>query len=343
MAVVSYIKPSVGTRVTDSVRAGAIVVQLDEMGESDKTSALRTFKYVYIPVDKTKPMTELRHETNSSLEDDNLREKLREHFAARASLSCDALDSYVASLKQKVSSKTSVNLRQVALSISVETYALTIPSKEFPLAVSLYTDEKAVAKKLELNERAMGLSRACGAKQELRGDCFVSRYFDDDDQWIRKDFCLSDCSSDAPWIRQARNNSKGGGMASLSSLYDQLGGSSQDPVKIDATQVIQSEMEKTRTHGENVVWHQTDTDVEICVMLPAGVNKRDIKVVSHRKSLSIHLEGWKLLHFPDLFSHIDPDATCWTLDASSRVLNVTLEKAALDAGAWTQLDALTCV
>ena len=57
---------------------------------------------------------------------------------------------------------------------------------------SLCCDEKSHAKQLPLNERAIGLAAACGAQaQQFRGDCYVSRYFDDDDAWVRQDLTLA--------------------------------------------------------------------------------------------------------------------------------------------------------
>ena len=49
-------------------------------------------------------------------------------------------------------------LRSLAGAVSVDTYALTVPSKAEPVAVSLYCDEKSHAKQLPLNERAIGLA-----------------------------------------------------------------------------------------------------------------------------------------------------------------------------------------
>lgn len=292
------------------------------------------FKYVYIPVDHTKQMVELWHPKNTNLEDDNLREKLKEHFAAAATLSSEALASYVTSVRARMP-ETTLDVRRMALSISVETFPLTIPTREAPRAVSMYTDEKAAHKKLPLNERAMGLAMACGATQQLRGDCFVSRYFDDEDAWIREDFGLDDMSSDASWIVATAKRRGPGGLAGLSSVYNKLGGGS--PVKIDAAQLAKDDMEATRTHSDDVQWTQTEADVELRVALPPGTEKGAIVVASHRQSLRVAVGGNTKLDVATLFDQIDPEATCWTIDGS--VLVITLEKAHPEhSEAWPRLD-----
>lgn len=39
---------------------------------------------------------------------------------------------------------------------------------------------------------------------EVKGDAFVGRIFDNDDDFRRLDFTMGDLSSDAPWIKQVR-------------------------------------------------------------------------------------------------------------------------------------------
>lgn len=298
---------------------------------------MSTFRYVLIPEDPAKPMVERSHPKNKCLEDDDLRDVFKAHFAG--GLSSEALDGYVSSLKSQIPNDTSsLDIKKMALSISVDTFALTIPSKEMHYGVSMYTDEKASVKNLRLNDRAIGLAKAAGAAQELRGDCFVSRYFDDDDAWLREDFTLEDCKSDAAWIVEASSKSRkggAGGMASLSKLYDQMGGGG-NATKIDAGQMKTIEMEKVRKDGDKVEWQQTSTDVEIRIRVDTG-DKKLIRVVSHRQSLTVSAPD-AVLTLPKLYTQIDPDATCWTFDKNDKVVTVTLEKAPQDEGTvWSRL------
>ena len=190
------------------------------------------FTYVLIPHEAHKPMVEYKHPKNTTLEDDDLREALKLHFSQSGTLTEDQLAAYCLSLKQQIHAKDPEcevrdrDLLAVAHGVSVDTFALTVPDKQHQHAVSLYCDDKGHAKNAPVNERACGLARACGhADQQFRGDCFVSRYFDDEDAWLREDFRIEDCSSDAQWVKDQKSISKKspGGMASLSDMYAKLG------------------------------------------------------------------------------------------------------------------------
>merc|ERR1712060_202858 len=85
---------------------------------------------------------------------------------------------------------------------------------------SMYCDDKGVAKNLEENARASGLAQAAGyVGQTFRGDVFVGRVFDDnEEEWRRIDLTLKDCSTDSDWCvmtRKQRVNRSSGDMASL--------------------------------------------------------------------------------------------------------------------------------
>merc|ERR1712217_486662 len=73
---------------------------------------------------------------------------------------------------------------------------------------------------LEENPRASGLVQAAGyVGQTFRGDVFIGRVFDDnEDEWRRTDLTLKECNADAPWMalcRRQRANRSSGDMASL--------------------------------------------------------------------------------------------------------------------------------
>ena len=308
------------------------------------------YTYVMIPCDTTKPMQELRHLRNTCLEDDNLREVLKLRFS-NSTLTAEQLRGYVAGLKMQIEEKmpdgggvSEAQLRSIAGAVSVDTYALTVPSKQAPLAVSLYCDEKGHAKQLPLNSRAIGLAGACGAKsQEFRGDVFVSRYFDDDDAWVREDFTVADCSSDAAWVKaaaEAAATSKSpGGMASLSAMYDQLGAGGQggaQPLKIDAREEERALMDVEHA-TDDFKWTQTDADLEIRIPVPPGTKSKDLTVNIKRNALKVALKADAAnpkLDVASLKNNVDVDSSTWYIDGD--VLIVTLEKAA--PGRWDSLD-----
>ena len=312
------------------------------MAEVVAKTMAEQYCYIRIPWDATKPMEELRHSKNTSLEDDDLREVLKYRFA-NTNLSASQLEGYVAGLKAQIAEKVpdgggldDAQLRQLAGAVSVDTYALTVPSKENPVAVSLYCDEKSHAKQLPPNPRACGLAAACGAQsQEFRGDCYVSRYFDDDDAWLRADLPLSDCRSDAPWVaaaaEAAKKSKSPGGMASLSAMYEQLGAGGgaggAGPLKVDAREEEKALMEaehEAATHS----WTQTEGDVEIRVPVPPGTRPKDLQVDVRRTSLKVALKAdaaTPLVDVATLTGAVDCDCSTWYVDGA--LLVVTLEKA----------------
>ena len=305
------------------------------------------FAYIRIPCDATKPMEELKHARNTCLEDDDLREVLKYRFANNM-LSAEQMESYVAGLQATIAEKVpdgggldAAQLRSLAGAVSVDTYALTVPSKAEPVAVSLYCDEKSHAKQLPLNERAIGLAAACGAQsQQFRGDCYVSRYFDDDDAWVRQDLTLGDCSSDAAWVARAaevaKTSKSPGGMASLSAMYEKLGagGGQNNLLKVDAAAEEAALMDAE--HAEATYsWTQTEGDVEVRVPVAPGTAARDLAVALKRTSLRVaaKADAKPLVDVTTLAGAIDVDCSTWYVDGA--VVVVTLEKAS--GGRWDSL------
>jgi len=235
-------------------------------------------------------------------------------------------------------------LRQLANSSSVDTFALTVPSKADPLAVSLYVDEKGQAKQLPPNPRASGLAAACGAQlQQFRGDVYLSRYFDDDEAWTRQDFGIADCSSDAPWVASAAAAAKRrggkGGLASMSSMYDKMG-TGKAPVTFDAVQADADAMDAAHDAGA-YAWSQTASDVEVRVSVPAATANKDVAVKITRLTLNVGLKGSApIVDIKRLCEPVDPDGSAWTFDGigDDRAIVVTLEKAKR-GGAWLQIEA----
>mmetsp|Transcript_18368 Transcript_18368/g.54577 ORF Transcript_18368/g.54577 Transcript_18368/m.54577 type:complete len:335 (+) Transcript_18368:226-1230(+) len=301
------------------------------------------FVYVWIPCDE-KPMRELVHTKNSTLEDDDLREVLKKHFARNA-LSGEGLTAYCQGLKAQIEEKMKESgtakiddldgrVNAIARGVAVDTFALTMPSKEDPEAISLYVDEKGSAKQLPVNARAVGLAAACGhADQQFRGDVFLSRYFDDEpnggEAWLRRDLRLAEVATDAPWVasavKRARAAKTPGGMASMSALYEQLGGGAGGgPLKLDAREEERKLMEQEHT-SENYAWTQTEGDVEIRVPVAAGTTSRGLSVDIKRSSLKVGPKGGAALVDVKLSAPVDVDCSTWYLDGSTVV--VTLEKA----------------
>ena len=88
------------------------------------------------------------------------------------------------------------------------------------MGVNLYVDDKGVAKGSPLNARASAICGQCGLPTEVRGDAFVAKLWDDQEGFVRHDFTLADCASDAAWVveAQARNANRTDPQAAMARL-----------------------------------------------------------------------------------------------------------------------------
>lgn len=124
------------------------------------------FTYVYIPADMSRAIEERSESAEGGLEDDKLNLVLRS------------------------GSEIGPNL---------DIIAVTVPTiNSFYKAVSLYKSGNDGCEKLEVNRRVVGLLTACGLqlKDEIRGDCVLSRMVDnDDDLWKRISITAAECTS----------------------------------------------------------------------------------------------------------------------------------------------------
>merc|ERR1719409_1013532 len=89
---------------------------------------------------------------------------------------------------------------------SLDIFPISVPVADTGYhSVSLYCDDKGIAKDLPLNQRAAAFIEACGyPPQSFRGDCYVGRIFDDEKRWGRRDFTIAEASSLAPWVKQCK-------------------------------------------------------------------------------------------------------------------------------------------
>lgn len=69
--------------------------------------------------------------------------------------------------------------------------------------VTFYCDDAATALGLPINPRASEIANCAGKPTEVRGDVFVARVFDNEEEFKRLDFTLGEVSSSAPWVKQA--------------------------------------------------------------------------------------------------------------------------------------------
>ncbi|CAK9018217.1 unnamed protein product [Durusdinium trenchii] len=299
------------------------------------------FKYVFIPASPNDDMQEMEYETDiTELEKDSFRSFVEKFFAAAG----QSADREI--LLQQLKERTGVDLQEKAdkgemandmldkllSTSSVEIFPVQLPTKETCFqGVSVYLDDKGVAKNLEENIRVSSLVQACGYPgQTIRGDCFIGRVFDDtQDEWRRMDFTLKDCSTDAEWIhvtKMQRANRKSG---DLQSMANSIG--VNNPARIDPSMLADS---APKGETADYSWKQSEDEVEV-TFKKEGLQKGDkkyVKVAFGRKRLRVEVKDQVIID-SSLAGNTTADECTWTL--SDGVLQVTLAKA--DEGTWPEL------
>lgn len=299
------------------------------------------FKYVLIPASTNDPMQELEYSGDIvDLSKDSFREFLEKYFSALG----QSVDRGV--LLKQLQERTGVNLQEKAdkgempgdaldrllSSTSVEIFPVMLPTEATNFeGVSLYCDDKGVAKSLEENPRVSGLVQACGfPAQTFRGDCFLGRVFDDNkDEWRRMDFALKDCRSEAPWVLATKKQRENRSSGDLASLAGKIG--AKNPAHITPGM-----LEEAAPNGEtdHYRWRQTEDEVEITFKKDElqKSEKKLVKVNFARQRLTVVVKGEALID-AELFGPTRPDECTWTL--SDGVLQVNLAKANDDS--WVKL------
>jgi hypothetical protein len=211
---------------------------------------------------------------------------------------------------------------------SCDIFPIQVPTKDGGyFAVSLYCDDKGMAKGLEANTRATGLVHACGyPDQTIRGDAFIGRIFDDEDAWYRCDFTLTDMRSDAPWVVLTKSL-KQRPASSLANLTAQM---AKNPAIVapGVNAPLQDASMEDTEESQTYRWRQEAEDVEITATLPAGTVRKDIKVNVQALSLKVQVKG-DLFFGGKLGGPVEADESTWTLGTDpdgSPHIQITLPK-----------------
>jgi len=280
------------------------------------------FKYVYIPCDNSKKMEELEYgEEIQTLETDTFRGFVEKYYCNLG----QSVDRSV--LLKQLQERTGVNLEEKKVemgeaaidrllqSTSVEIFPVQLPTKASDfLAVSVYLDDKGVAKELEENTRVSGIVQACGYPgQTFRGDCFLGRVFDDnEDEWRRIDFTLKDCSTDAAWVGAVKLQRANRSSSDMSSMANKIGMNQNNMAHINPNTM--KDQEKPTGETEVYRWQQADDEVEV-TFKKEGISKADksgVKVTFGRQKLKVEFKGEVLLD-ASLFGCVQADECLWTL------------------------------
>lgn len=122
-------------------------------------------------------------------------EVLRQHVAAHASKGGSAPADVSSDMLNKLAQSQTVDIVPLMPAFSGNGW----------LGVNMYVDDKGIPKNLEINRRATEISSECGIPTEVRGDAYISRLCDDqEDKFERQDLTMREISADAPWVKEAR-------------------------------------------------------------------------------------------------------------------------------------------
>ena len=292
------------------------------------------FAYIRIPADITSPIEECSFD-KVELSEDKFIKHIKQYFALLSPESNVDRDVLLKQLSEHAKQDISQTVDEQTLdqlmtmtSVDIMTVSLPVAENGF-VGVSMYCDDKGRSKNLPINDRATGLVMACGlVGQQLFGDVFVSRMFDDgENHWFRMDFTMKDVSSTAEWVkRTAEQMSRKlhSGPATLSGLANQFFANSSNG---GASTHILDNMSGPKTSGatDSYKWYQTDDEVEISVPLVDCADKRQISVEMKPNRVRIIASGVTIIDGP-LDDTIVVDESTWTFSQKDKMLQVSLSK-----------------
>jgi len=301
------------------------------------------FQYVLVPCDASEEMQELEYADDIvDLSKDTFREHCEKYFANMG----QSVDRSV--LLDQLTQRTGVNLKDKAATgelsaqaldnllqaTSCEIFPVMLPTKGTQFeAVSVYCDDKGVAKGLQENARMSGLVQGAGypSGQTFRGDCFIGKVYDDEegDEWRRTSFTMKDCSTDATWVKKCKEQRSKRSSGDMKALADKMGVNNAAKIMPDQT----AESAPTG-ETEQYAWKQVSDEVEITFKKEGLMKgeKKLVKVDFKKNHLRVEAKGEVLID-ADLYGPTHPDESTWTL--SDGVLQVMLAKAGEES--WNTL------
>ena len=170
----------------------------------------KRFIYIYIPENVDGPIEEKVLEVRENSEIEDFMGELAGHFERTNPFEEGHVEKQIHQLKNQMGSTmpdtvSGEYLKKVLSQQMVETVTLLghRPSNGF-VGVNMYVDDAAGAKGLGRNARASEIATCCGLRIDVLGDAFLSRVMDNGDDFERLDLSLSEISSDAAWIKEAK-------------------------------------------------------------------------------------------------------------------------------------------
>ncbi|GAX74597.1 hypothetical protein CEUSTIGMA_g2045.t1 [Chlamydomonas eustigma] len=192
-----------------------------------------SFKYVIIPASSFDAIQELSLEIPEGQEVECFLNKVKKHFSVTGGERSESQKENQKQLLIKQLGEAASNVDPTMLETAVnmqmvENISLLPNSAETSyVGVNMYCDDQAQMKGLELNNRASQLAQCCGKLIEVRGDAFLARVFDNEDDFKRMDLTIQEVSSSAAWVMKAhemarRKEQSGGGYQAQKDFLDRL-------------------------------------------------------------------------------------------------------------------------
>eukprot|EP00192_Tetraselmis_astigmatica_P013841 CAMPEP_0117673432 /NCGR_PEP_ID=MMETSP0804-20121206/14473_1 /TAXON_ID=1074897 /ORGANISM="Tetraselmis astigmatica, Strain CCMP880" /LENGTH=306 /DNA_ID=CAMNT_0005482177 /DNA_START=18 /DNA_END=934 /DNA_ORIENTATION=- len=181
----------------------------------------KSFKYVYIPADVNEPIQEQTLEQPEGKEVECLLDTLNRSHGGK---SAEQLAAQKQELLKNMPAGTKLDDAMLSMATSlgmVENIALLNNAKDLGfVGVNMYVDDEGAIKNVPFNPRASDIATCCGKPLQVRGDAFISRIFDNEDEFSRLDLSISEVSSSADWVKEAKRRNEAAAASSKSGGFD---------------------------------------------------------------------------------------------------------------------------
>lgn len=313
---------------------------------------VHTFHIIYIPCDSSTPLEEWDFTWEGDDGNDKMMKRLKKHFhdTQSAEMTSEGKEVLKKQMKERLTGSGHTGEVPEEMLSMLSTTQMVQPVALMPggphngfLHTNLYVDDQGQLKDLPTNNRASDLTMQAGAPHQVHGDAFVGRIVDDgNDLYERRDMRLSELSSDAPWVLEAKafHSNDGERKKLASELQQQVGAATSTaptPMQVDPEPAA----EVPTTMG-SYNCSQDEEEVTVEVLVPAGTKAKNVSVVFKQMHVVIKVntlpEEQQTVLDADVGGKVDCDESTWSLsDAKGgRQLTVTIAKLETMKGNWAQ-------
>lgn len=170
------------------------------------------FSFVYIPEETSEPIEQWEETFDPKKEEAEIKaltDRCKKHFSKKHGPRTPAQKAARrAALMKNVPGSSDVDEAMLdtatAMSMVEHTSLLSNSKDNGFIGINLYTDDEASFSGASINHRASEIASCCGMPLQVNGDAFIGRTYDNGDDFRRLDFKVSEVSSGAPWVQEAR-------------------------------------------------------------------------------------------------------------------------------------------